>query len=96
MFHASELSSYQETEVHGPNFPEPPPDLVAGEEEYEIDAIKNHRKRRGKTEYLVSWKGYSTAEDRWLPEKELKHAKTILETYKKRLRITRILHSDTI
>ena len=96
VFHASELSSYQETEVHGPNFPEPPPDLVAGEEEYEIDAIKNHRKRRGKTEYLVSWKGYSTAEDRWLPEKELKHAKTILETYKKRLRITRILHSDTI
>jgi hypothetical protein len=72
------------------------PDLVAGEEEYEIDAIKNHRKKRGKTEYLVSWKGYSTAEDSWLVEAAFKHAKTILETYKKRLRIARILHSDTI
>jgi hypothetical protein len=33
VFHASELSSYQETGVHGPNNPEPPPDIINGQEE---------------------------------------------------------------
>jgi len=43
VFHASELSSYQETEVHGPNNTEPPPDIINGQEEYEIEAILAHK-----------------------------------------------------
>jgi hypothetical protein len=39
VFHASELSSYQETEVHGLNNTEPPPDTINGQEEYEIEAV---------------------------------------------------------
>jgi len=42
-FHASELSSYCETDVHGPNFQEPPPDIINEEEEYEVEAILAHR-----------------------------------------------------
>jgi hypothetical protein len=41
-FHASELSSYHETDVHGPNFKEPPPDIIS-EEEYEVEAILVHK-----------------------------------------------------
>ena len=42
VFHASLLSSYRETPEHGPNFSNPPPDLIRGEEEYEIDKILSH------------------------------------------------------
>jgi len=44
IFHASLLSPYRETETHGPNFMKPPPDLIEGEEEYEVEAITNHKK----------------------------------------------------
>jgi hypothetical protein len=41
-FHTSELSSYCETDVHGLNSQEPPPDIIA-EEEYEVEAILAHK-----------------------------------------------------
>jgi len=91
VFHAVELSSYKETEVHSPNFTEPPPDLIDGEAEYEIEVIIAHKKVQGKFQYLVSWKGYASSENSWLPEKEFNHAQEILQTYKKRLRLARLL-----
>ena len=39
-FHAGLLTPYKQTEVHSPTFPKPPPDLIDGEEEYEVDHIK--------------------------------------------------------
>jgi hypothetical protein len=42
VFHASLLSPYCETPAHGPNFRQPPPDLIGDEEEYEVEAIINH------------------------------------------------------
>ena len=42
VFHASLLSPYWETAAHGPNFSRPPPDLIDGEEEYEVERIVNH------------------------------------------------------
>src|SRR5712672_435260 len=42
VFHASLLLPYRETVIHGPNFTRPPPDLVGGEEEYEVENIINH------------------------------------------------------
>ena len=44
VFHASLLSPYRETAAHGPNFSRPPPDLINGEEEYEVECIVNHRR----------------------------------------------------
>ena len=54
------LTPYHETEFHRPNFTKPPPDLIDGEEEYEIEEILQSRKNgRGcKVQYLVKWKGY--------------------------------------
>ncbi len=37
VFHASLLNPYHETEAHGPNFTRPPPNLIEGEEEYEVE-----------------------------------------------------------
>ena len=37
----------------------PPPSVeVASEKEYEVEEILDRQERRGKTKYLVKWKGY--------------------------------------
>jgi hypothetical protein len=84
VFHTSLLMSYKETAEHGPNYSNPPGDLISGEEEFELDQILSHRGTRGRRQYLVSWKGYSAAENTWEPEGNLKYAQTILRAYKLR------------
>ena len=83
VFHASLLLPYRENEVHGRNFPAPPPDLINGEEEYEIEKIIRHRRTPSSRSFLIQWKGYSAEEDSWVPERDLKHAKSALTSYKK-------------
>ena len=39
IFHASLLTPYKETDQHSPNFIEPPPDIIEGEEEWEVEQI---------------------------------------------------------
>ena len=82
VFHTSLLSSYKETEAHGPNFSKPPPDLMGTEEEYEVEQIISHQGTAGHHRYLTTWKGYSSAENTWEPESNLQHAPEILGTYK--------------
>ena len=41
----------------------PPPVEVAGEKEYEVEKILDRQERRGKTKYLVKWKGYMVEEN---------------------------------
>ena len=82
IFHASLLLSYRETLEHGLNFSNPPPDLIRGEEEYKIDKVLSHYRIWGQRQYLVSWKGYFTAENTWEPEENLQHAQTLLKAYK--------------
>jgi hypothetical protein len=43
VFHASLLTPYMETELHGPNYPEPPPDVIEGDPEFEVKQIVNLR-----------------------------------------------------
>jgi len=81
VFHASLLSPYLETETHGPNFLQPPPDLIKGEEEYEVEAIIAHRKRGKGHQYLVKWTGYPSSENSWQLSNNLKRAPEILEEY---------------
>ena len=84
VFHATLLSPYHETDVHGPNFLQPPPDLIEGEPQYEVEAILSHRRRGKGHQYLIKWKGYSSADNSWEPENNLKNAPEILASYKKR------------
>ena len=83
VFHASLLSSYKETEAHGPNFLKPPPDLIGTEEEYKVEQIISHRGTMGHHRYLTAWKGYSSSENTWEPESNLRHAPKLLGTYKR-------------
>ena len=86
MFHIDLLTPYKETNMHGPNFTEPPPDLIDGEEEYKVKAILDSRRwgRGHKLQYLIKWKGYSDAENQWVDSKDI-HANQLIEQFWKRL-----------
>jgi hypothetical protein len=81
-FHASLLSPYKETEEHGRNFPEPPPDMIEGEEQYEVEEITASRRygRKKELQYRVRWKGYSEADDTWEPVGHL-HAPDLVKEF---------------
>jgi hypothetical protein len=81
VFHVDLLILYHETEEHGANYAQPPPELVDGEEEYEVEDIINERTSRRKKQYLVKWAGYPTLENSWVNEKDL-HSPELLEEYR--------------
>ena len=84
VFHALLLSPYKQNETHGPSFSTPPPDMVKGEEEYEVEAIVGHKGKGIWRRYLIKWKGYPSSENTWQTERSLSHARTILREYKRR------------
>ena len=43
VFHTDLLTPYQETRTHGPNYLRPPPELVEGVEEFEVEKILDSR-----------------------------------------------------
>ncbi|KAI5115587.1 hypothetical protein M0805_008605 [Coniferiporia weirii] len=83
IFHASLLSTYTETDIHGPPFTQPPPDQIEGHQEFEIEAIISHKGNGNQRQFLVKWTRYPSSENQWLPETELSHATKLLKTYKK-------------
>jgi hypothetical protein len=84
VFHNSLLTPYKETPQHGPNYTQPPPEIVEGEEEhYEVETILNARptpNRRG-IQYLVKWKGYPDSENTWLPASGMKHSMELVTQF---------------
>jgi hypothetical protein len=82
VFHTTLLSPYKETEEHGCNFLEPPPDLIDGEEEWEVERIvgMRHFGCNKKLQYRVWWKGYSKAHDTWEPTDNI-HALDLVSAF---------------
>jgi len=70
-FHGSLLLPYYETKEHGCNFPEPAPDLIEGQLEWEVEEILDSRRYRCKLQYLIKWKGYSDAHNSWEPKEDV-------------------------
>jgi hypothetical protein len=96
VFHVDLLTPYIETEFHGPNYTRPPPDLVQGTEEYEVEAILDSRRhgRGRKVQYLVKWKGYPNSDNEWVDWKDM-HADEALEEFKQR-NPSSVTHKRTI
>jgi len=81
-FHASLLTPYVETDSHSPNFSRPPPDLIKGKNEYEVETIRKHRcfGWNKKLQYLLKWRGYPESDNMWEPVEQL-HAPQLLKDY---------------
>lgn len=86
VFHGSLLKPYIETKEHGPNYPKPLPDIVEGEEEWEVDEIINVRgpPKNEKWEYLVSWVGYPDSEISWQPLENLENTMRKIRAWHRR------------
>ena len=65
----------------------PPTILVDGEEEFELEAILEHRpaeKKQGDTgiQYRVKWEGYGPEHNKWIPQENFaRRAAEILQEY---------------
>ena len=84
VFHAALLRQYRETEVYIANYPRPPPELVEGEEVYEVETILNHRKRGRDYQYYVKWRGYPISDASWELEHVFSDDGNMLTQYKRR------------
>ena len=82
VFHAVLFRPYVENDVHGANFPQPPPQLLEGEEVYEVESILKHRHRGRGYQYLIKWKGYPVTEATWEAEAAFSDDRNTLVTYK--------------
>jgi hypothetical protein len=73
-----------ETELHGPNYPEPPPDISEGDPEFEVEQIIGARRvgKRKTLQYKVQWKGYSPAHDSWEPASQV-HVPDLIKEFQK-------------
>lgn len=88
VFHASLLTPFNETEVHGPAFPQPPPEEISGNIEWEPEAILKHTGTGKNMLYRVHWKGYPSSEDTNEPKECFKNALPLLNAYRRKHKLS--------
>jgi hypothetical protein len=73
VFHIDLLTPYKETTMHGPNFTQPAPELIDGEEEYSMEKILDSQRfgRRWRLQYLVKWEGYPNLDNMWVDKDDV-------------------------
>jgi hypothetical protein len=93
VFHTDLLTPYCETPTHGTNYQRPPPDLVEGVEEYEVERVLDSRRygRGRKLQYLIAWKGYPDADNQWVNWDNAEGAEEAIKEFK-RLNPDREIH----
>jgi Integrase zinc binding domain/Chromo (CHRromatin Organisation MOdifier) domain len=82
VFHVLLLTPYKEMEEHGPNFAEPPLELIEEQEEYKVEQVLALRLYGcwKKLQYLIRWKGYSHAHDSWVSADDV-HAPDLVQAF---------------
>ena len=67
VFHVSLLKAYTDPNTHfkGRKTKPLPPEVVDGQEYFQIDKVLNKRIHRGKVQYFVKWLGYGDEDNTW-------------------------------
>ena len=76
------IVKYRE-QVEGQKKIPPPLVEVAGKKKYKVEEILDRQEKRGKTRYLVKWKGYMIEENTWERLENLKSAMEKIEEFEK-------------
>lgn len=71
VFHVSLLEKYIPNTFENRIQEPPPPLVIEGEEEFEVEAILDSRLHYRKLQYLVKWLGYPSSENSWEPSSSL-------------------------
>jgi hypothetical protein len=85
VFHIDLLLPYKEMEAYGTPFAWPPLIIDKSEEEYEIDAILDVKKQKGRgggLQYLVHWKEYPNSNNTWVKHRDLDTPELLKEYYR--------------
>ena len=82
VFYATLLCLYIENKIYGNNYPQPPSELLEGEDVYEIETILKHWKRGRGYQYYIKWKGYSVTEATWKNKLAFSNDGDMVEQYK--------------
>jgi hypothetical protein len=82
VFHIDLLTPYKETEQYGLAYTPPPPDLIDGHEEQEVEAILDVRQkgRSRALQYLIKWEGFPMSENEWVDSQDM-HAKDLVKQF---------------
>ena len=73
VFHVSLLERFQPDLIPGRTARPPPPLVIAGEDEYEVEVILDSKVIRNRLFYFVHWKGYPISHRSWEPADFLQH-----------------------
>ena len=100
VFNVIKLSTALEDLILGKKLQAPPPPIVVdGEEEWEVEEILNSRWHQRRFQFLVKWKGFSREHNSWEVASDVKAPDLIMEYYWKHLAAPKHIHQtdfDTI
>ena len=84
VFNVVKLSAALEDPILGrkPQAP-PPPIIIDGEEEWEVEEILNSRWHQRRFQFLVKWKGFSREHNSWEVASDVKAPDLVVEYYRK-------------
>jgi transposase InsO family protein len=85
VFHTDLLTPYHKMPTHSANYQRPPPDLIEGVEEYEVERVLDscRYRRRRKLQYLVTWKGYPDSDNQWVNWDDAEGAQEAIREFKR-------------
>ena len=73
-YHQGDFPSQKQT-------PPPPPEIISGVEEAEVEYVISSKHVGNTIHYLIHWKGFPHEENEWIPIKELANAQMAIKEF---------------
>lgn len=84
IFHVQLLSKHQQNTIPGRVQPQPPPVIIDGDEEWEVEEVLDSRLFRRQFQYLIKWKGFDAHHNSWQPLRDVQNASEAISSFHKK------------